>query len=405
MKCPKHKVGDREPPLEGPRLERSPGAGTPAPGGPGGGRSARVGPGPLIEPARAGGGASPGRGGAGRGDWPTGKAAGGASLWRSGRGRGRGAGLEELPARQVPRSQQLAARLFPAEAAIVIHPRPEEPPDPARPPARPPADAADAEERSRRRSPRAFALLPARVQSRSLIRNPDLGSGLLGRKLVVPGREENRFRIRLLPEPDGTGPSRPHPPARLGEGEPAERPDSLEHPGSGVGGRPLAWGYASPPGSFKTTWHTFYVGRVVARSWAPWEWGGVRRGRGWLLSRTCLLERGWGRGEPKPVRRRRCRRLCALPSQPWPKPSCGSGGPGAWGPCSGDAGSPGVGRTGSRWLLLVSLPVRPVPGAQPGSAKLKVATRVHPRQTHDRPSARPPSPGAAAPLARERRQR
>ncbi|XP_024608612.1 annexin A7-like [Neophocaena asiaeorientalis asiaeorientalis] len=113
----------------------------------------------------------------------------------------------------------------------------------------------------RRRSPRAFALLPARVQSRSLIRNPDLGSGLLGRKLVVPGREENRFRIRLLPEPDGTGPSRPHPPARLGEGEPAERPDSLKHPGSGVGGRPLAWGYASPPGSFRTTWHTFYVGR------------------------------------------------------------------------------------------------------------------------------------------------
>ncbi|TEA24815.1 hypothetical protein DBR06_SOUSAS11110084 [Sousa chinensis] len=51
LKCPKHKVGDREPPLEGPRLERSPGARTPAPGGPGGGGSARVGPGPLIQPA------------------------------------------------------------------------------------------------------------------------------------------------------------------------------------------------------------------------------------------------------------------------------------------------------------------------------------------------------------------
>lgn len=42
------------------------------------------------------------------------------------------------------------------------------------------------------------------------------------------------------------------------------------------------------------------------------------------------------------------------------------------GPCSGDAGSPGVGRTGgiSLWLLFVPFPaLDPTPGVQPGSSK------------------------------------
>lgn len=331
-----------------------------------------------------------------------GKAAGGASLWRSGRGRGRGAGLEESTARQVPRSQQLAARLLPAEAAIVIHPRPEEPPDPARPPAR----------RRRRRRGEEPPAQPPRLCAASgagpePILDPEPGSWIWPPRAETSGPRSGRKQV---PDPSapGTGRHRAFSPPSPGQ---AWRRGArgaarlLETPRLRRGWEAFSLGIRFSPWKFQDDVAHILRGSVLARSWAPWEWGGVRRGRGWLPSRTCLLERGWGRGEPKPVRRRRGRRLCALPSQPWPKPSCESGGPGAWGPCSGDAGSPGVGRTGSRWLLLVSLPVRPVPGAQPGSAKLKVATRVHPRQTHDRPSARPPSPGAAAPLARERRQR
>lgn len=92
----------------------------------------------------------------------------------------------------------------PAEAAVVIHPSGRR--SRRSPPARPPP-----KERSRLRSPRAFELLPARVQSRSLIRTPDLGSGRLGLKLAIPGWEENTFRSRLLPEQDDTGRSRLHP--------------------------------------------------------------------------------------------------------------------------------------------------------------------------------------------------
>lgn len=293
MKCPKHKVGDREPPLEGPRLERSPGAGTPAPGGPGGGGSAWVGPGPLIQPARAGGGASPGRGGAGRGDWPTGKAAGGASLWRSGRGRGRGAGLEELTARQVPRSQQLAARLFPAEAAIVIHPRPEEPPDPARPPAR----------RRRRRRGEEPPAQPPRLRAASgagpePILDPEPGSWIWPPRAETSGPRSGRKQV-LDPSAPGTGRHRafsPPPPGQAWRGGARGAARLLGTPRLRRGWEAFSLGIRFSPWKFQDDVAHILRGSVVARSWAPWEWGGVRRGRGWLPSRTCLLERGWGRG-------------------------------------------------------------------------------------------------------------
>lgn len=104
-------------------------------------------------------------------------------------------------------------------------------------------------------------------------------------------------------------------------------------------------------------------GSVVARSRAPW--GGV--GSEEPGKRLFLLERGWGRGPPKPLRRGRGRRrrgwrLYALTDLPRPEPPCWSGRAESLGPMLRGCRLPGRGRD---WPLLAwSSPFQAAPSPE-----------------------------------------
>lgn len=117
-----------------------------------------------------------------------------------------------------------------------------------------------------------------RVQSRSLIRVPDRGSGRLGLRLAAPGWEENPFRSRLLPEPDGTGRSCPPqgPGLRRGSPRSGQTPRGAQPPARVRDGFGL--GTLFPSGISRrrgthSTWVLSPPQSVVACSWEPWAWG------------------------------------------------------------------------------------------------------------------------------------
>lgn len=100
-------------------------------------------------------------------------------------------------------------------------------------------------------APPAFELLPLRMQSRSLVRTPDLGSGRLGLETRGPGL--GRKHVPEIRAPDGRArPTTPPQPSLAGG-----------LPGSGKGGRKasILGTYFSPESSKKQ--HTFHMGAVL----------------------------------------------------------------------------------------------------------------------------------------------
>lgn len=137
-----------------------------------------------------------------------------------------------------------------------------------------------------------------------MIRVPDLGSGRPGLRLAAPGWEENLFRSRLLPEPDGSGRFLPTPLGPGLEREPAERPDFSAHPASGGGGRRLWAGDTSPSRKFQDD--VAHIPRGCRR----------HHSRSWLAAGRP----GVGRGDPDDPGRGRGRLLAPWTRQGKPEP-------------------------------------------------------------------------------------
>lgn len=144
--------------------------------------------------------------------------------------------------------KDLAAASSLAAAALVIHPN------------RQRSLRSLPQKRSRLRSSRAFELLPGAGPEPIL--DPDSGSWIWPPRAETPrSRVRKKTRSRAACSRNWTTLGVPaHIPGTLfGEGEPAELPDSMGHPGPGRVGEAFSLGARFSPGSFEKTWHTFHV--------------------------------------------------------------------------------------------------------------------------------------------------